>query len=127
MANLRIRDNGVGIIREERQYAFTRFYRGTPTTADGEVLRVPGMGQGLFIARQIFEAHSGSIYIKTSPRIGTAVYMSIPLTAPVGFELPRFQADMEGETMLLPEGFLLEIEDDYSHNEITRPTSPHTG
>jgi signal transduction histidine kinase len=105
MANIRIRDNGVGIIREERPFVFTRFYRGTPTKAGGEVIRVPGMGQGLYITRQIIESHGGSVYIKTSPRIGTAVYLTLPLTSPVGLELPRFQSAFEGETVQITSGF----------------------
>jgi signal transduction histidine kinase len=113
MANLRVRDNGVGIARQERPYVFTRFYRGRPVGPDGHEIRVPGMGQGLYIAKRIFESHGGSIQIKTSQRVGTAVYMSLPLTAPVGLEMPYLSANMEGETMQLPEDFLVELEQDY--------------
>lgn len=110
MANLRVRDNGVGIQKEDRQYVFTRFFRGTPATSDGTVIRVPGMGQGLHIARQIFESHGGMIRIKSTPGVGTAVYMSLPLTSPMSMELPQFEGDMEGETVQLPEGMLVDVE-----------------
>ncbi|MFW5771993.1 MAG: ATP-binding protein [Phototrophicaceae bacterium] len=111
MANLRVRDSGVGIMRDELPHVFTRFYRGRPTTSDGEVIRVPGMGQGLYLARQIFESHGGRVAIKSKPRIGTAVYMSLPLTAAEGLELPLFEeADMDGETVRLPEDFLVELD-----------------
>lgn len=113
MANIRIRDNGVGIAKGERPYVFTRFFRGRPVNSDGQEIRVPGMGQGLYIARQIFESHGGSIQIKTSQRVGTAVYMSLPLTAAVGLEMPHFTSNMEGETMQLPEEFLAELDQDY--------------
>lgn len=102
MARLRVRDNGVGIARDELQHVFTRFYRGTPTAKDGSVIRVPGMGQGLSAARQLFEAHGGLIRIKSTPGVGTAVYMSLPLTSGDAYELPYLEdLDMEGETVLL--------------------------
>jgi signal transduction histidine kinase len=101
MARLRIRDNGVGIQAAELPNVFTRFYRGTPTAPNGEVIHVPGTGQGLSVARQIIEAHGGRIHIKSSPGVGTAVYFTLPLTAPVSIELPYLTADMEGETVRL--------------------------
>jgi signal transduction histidine kinase len=110
MANLRIRDNGVGIVKEELAKVFTRFFRGTPTKPNSDVIRTPGMGQGLHIAKQIFESHGGRIQIKSAVGVGTAVYMALPLTAPIGMELPQFQADMDGETVRLSEDILIEID-----------------
>jgi signal transduction histidine kinase len=108
MAVLRVRDNGVGISRQDRLNLFTRYYRGVPVQPDGQPLRVPGMGQGLHISRQIFQAHGGSIQVKSSVGVGTAVYLRLPLTAPVGMTLPQFEADMDGETVRLPEDILIE-------------------
>jgi PAS domain S-box-containing protein len=102
MGRLRVRDNGVGIAKDELPHIFTRFYRGNPVMKDGHAIRVPGMGQGLNIARQIFEAHGGVIHVKSTPGVGTAVYMGLPLTAEVTLELPTLdEADMDGETVLL--------------------------
>jgi PAS domain S-box-containing protein len=102
MARLRIRDNGVGIKPAELPEVFTRFYRGTPTMTNGHVIRVPGTGQGLAVARQIIESHGGMIHIKSTPGVGTAVYFTLPLTAPITVELPRLdETDMEGETVRL--------------------------
>jgi PAS domain S-box-containing protein len=98
-AHLRVRDNGVGISREELPHVFTRFFRGKPVTAEGRAIRVPGSGQGLTVARQIFEAHGGSIQIKSKPQVGTAVYFTIPLTSPVSLELPPLTNDLEEETV----------------------------
>lgn len=110
MARLRVRDNGVGIARDELQFVFTRFYRGTPTAQDGTVIRVPGMGQGLSAARQIFEAHGGAVRIKSTPGVGTAVYMSLPLTSGEAYQLPYLEeVDMEGETVLLDHSIPHEI------------------
>jgi signal transduction histidine kinase len=102
-ALMRVRDNGVGITAEELPHVFTRFYRGTPTTQDGRVIRVPGTGQGLSIAKQAIEAHGGLIQVKSKPGVGTAVYFGLPLTAEMGYTLPHLTADvdLEGETIRL--------------------------
>jgi two-component system sensor histidine kinase VicK len=100
-ANLRVRDNGVGIAADELPHVFTRFYRGTPKTETGRILLVPGTGQGLSIAKQFIEAHGGMIQIKSKPGVGTAVYFTLPLTSPVTMELPHLQLDMDGETIRL--------------------------
>ncbi|MBZ0286926.1 MAG: PAS domain-containing protein, partial [Anaerolineae bacterium] len=100
-ANMRVRDNGVGITPDDLPHVFTRFYRGTPKAVDGHILLVPGTGQGLSIAKQIIEAHGGMIQIKSKPSVGTAVYFTLPLTATVTMELPHLQMDMEGETVRL--------------------------
>lgn len=109
-AYLRVRDSGVGIARDERQYVFTRFYRGQPTAPDGTVIRVPGMGQGLHIARRIIESHGGTIQLKSSQGVGTAVYIALPLTAPVTIKLPHLEGDMDGETIQLPENMMVNLE-----------------
>ena len=110
MANIRIRDNGVGVAEPDRALIFTRFYRGTPVTSDGQVIRVPGMGQGLFVAKQIVDSHGGSIRMKSSQRVGTAVFIRLPLTAAVGLEVPRMD-DMDGETQQLAESLLVDIDE----------------
>ncbi len=110
-AYLRIRDNGVGILPQDMPHIFTPFYRGTPTTADGQIIRVPGMGQGLNITQRIIYAHGGQIQVRTKLYIGTAVYFSLPLTAAEGYELPQLDmADMEGETVRLPLDFRVDDE-----------------
>lgn len=98
-ALLRIRDSGVGITTEDLAHIFTRFYRGVPTLPDGRLLRQPGMGQGLYIARQIVEAHGGTIRLKSKVHNGTAVYITLPLTSPEGWDMAEMPDDIDGETM----------------------------
>jgi signal transduction histidine kinase len=104
--HLRIRDNGVGIAPADMEHLFMPFYRGTPTTADGEIIRVPGMGQGLHLARQIIEAHGGRIKVKSRPGVGTAVYVALPLTA--GEALPLADTVDSATLLIVPEALDME-------------------
>jgi hypothetical protein len=64
------------------------------------VIRVPGMGQGLHLARQVLLAHGGAMKVKSRLGIGTAVYFALPITSGESFALPLFaHTDMDGETM----------------------------
>jgi two-component system, OmpR family, sensor histidine kinase SenX3 len=58
---LRIRDNGVGIPRDELKRIFKRFYR-VHTPATGQV---KGTGLGLFIVRSIVRRHGGDAYAES--------------------------------------------------------------
>lgn len=111
LANLRIRDNGVGISEADLPHVFTRFYRGTPIKQNGEVIHVPGMGQGLHIAKQIFDAHGGAINIRSVQFKGTAAYIALPLTSgeSMKLQLPRFEADMDGETVQVSEDTIFQM------------------
>ncbi len=99
--HLRVRDNGVGIHTEDLKHLFTPFYRGTPTDEDGQTLRVPGLGQGLKVARQIIEAHGGQIKVKSRAGAGTAVYVALPLVVDVPALLPDEPFLHEGDTVII--------------------------
>jgi signal transduction histidine kinase len=106
IAHLRVRDNGVGISKEDMPNIFTRFFRGAPITPTGEMIRVPGMGQGLATAQHIIEAHGGAIKVKSTIGVGTAVYMSLPLTVVEGMtiiETPISDGDTVALDVRLPE------------------------
>ena len=103
MLHMRVRDNGVGISEHDIKHVFMPFYRGTPMMADGTVIHVPGMGQGLPIARQIIRAHGGIMKVKSRSDVGSAIYFALPITSGASYTLPLLNtADMEGETMKLP-------------------------
>ena len=114
-ARLRIRDTGVGISADELPYVFTRFYRGNPVSTNGRELNVHGTGQGLTIARQIIEASGGRITLRSTPGVGTAVYLTLPrdeasasaFAPPTAGALERFADDepVEDETFRLNENF----------------------
>src|SRR6185369_8695150 len=59
---IRIRDQGSGIPKSERERIFDRFYR-RQSVKD----RVPGSGLGLYIAREIIRAHGGDLFVASTP------------------------------------------------------------
>ncbi len=103
MLHMRVRDNGVGISKDDLKGVFMPFYRGTPMLPDSSVIHVPGMGQGLPVARQIIRAHGGLLKVKSRPGVGSAIYFALPVTSGASYTLPLLEsADMDGETMRLP-------------------------
>jgi K+-sensing histidine kinase KdpD len=49
----------------------------------------PGTGQGLYLARNVIQAHGGRIELKSAAGVGTAVAVHLPLTSEVTLELSR--------------------------------------
>ncbi len=67
-----IRDQGIGISKEEMPRIFDRFYRGSSASAEGH-------GLGLSIVTWIVELHSGTISV-VSDRAGTCFSIRLPFT-----------------------------------------------
>lgn len=74
MANISVRDNGIGIPKVDMPRVFERFYRVDKSRAR----ELGGTGLGLSIARQIIEAHGGKIDIDSRYGKGTTVTLSLP-------------------------------------------------
>jgi two-component system sensor histidine kinase/response regulator len=70
-----IKDDGIGIAREDLPHIFDGFYRGTSGQA------MTGQGIGLAVARQIVDAHNGSISVKSELGKGTTFIVSLPISA----------------------------------------------
>jgi PAS domain S-box-containing protein len=70
-----IKDTGVGIPKDQQPRVFTKFFRGA------NVMRMDteGTGLGLFIAKNIIEAHGGKIWFESEERKGTVFYFSLPV------------------------------------------------
>jgi len=80
-ALVRVKDDGVGIPEDQQAQVFSRFYRG----ASPAVAKVPGVGLGLYISRQLAEHHSGSLVLESStPEEGTVFTLAIPLAGSAG-------------------------------------------
>jgi PAS domain S-box-containing protein len=71
-ARLVVRDEGIGIPREHLERIFGRFERAVAPGKYG------GMGLGLYIARQIVEAHGGEIHVVSAPGQGATFTVTLP-------------------------------------------------
>jgi len=70
-----VQDFGYGINETQRDKIFERFYRVT----GNDLHTYPGLGIGLFIAKEIIERHDGKIWFESEVGKGTTFYFSLPL------------------------------------------------
>jgi signal transduction histidine kinase len=70
-----VTDTGVGISPEDLPKVFDRFYQGRRT----QIGLVTGTGLGLAIAKEIIEAHQGSIYAESKFESGASFIFHIPI------------------------------------------------
>ncbi len=71
-------DTGVGIADKDKPHIFERFYRGEPRTSTGKLLDPRGLGQGLFIAKTVANAHGGYITVRSLQGEGSFFTMVLP-------------------------------------------------
>jgi two-component system OmpR family sensor kinase/two-component system sensor histidine kinase BaeS len=76
MAIIDIHDSGPGIPVESLPYVFDRFYRADKSRSRAE----GGSGLGLAIARQLAQAHGGSLVAENSPQGGAVFTLKLPLS-----------------------------------------------
>lgn len=62
---INVRDQGIGILEEERAQIFGRFYRGP------QVQQEEGVGIGLYLAREILQRENGYIKVESKPGEGS--------------------------------------------------------
>jgi signal transduction histidine kinase len=75
-AVVRVEDNGVGIPADQLDNIFDRFFRGPGP----KVSKVPGVGLGLYIGRQLAEHNGGQLVVERStPGEGSVFALAIPL------------------------------------------------
>ncbi|MGZ8241889.1 MAG: PAS domain S-box protein, partial [Methylobacter sp.] len=66
---VRVKDNGLGLNKDQQQKIFMPFY----TT------KTDGMGMGLSISRSLIEAHAGTLNFSSQPEKETTFYFTLPI------------------------------------------------
>ncbi|NKQ39172.1 MAG: cell wall metabolism sensor histidine kinase WalK [Methanosarcinales archaeon] len=69
-----IQDTGIGIPKNQEEKIFTKFFRGI------NIMKIDteGTGLGLFITKNIIEAHDGKIWFESEENKGTTFYFTLP-------------------------------------------------
>ncbi|MBZ4371385.1 response regulator [Corallococcus sp. AS-1-6] len=75
-ARLTVVDHGMGVRPEDRERIWERFERAVSVRNFG------GLGLGLWIARQVVEAHGGTVGVSETPGGGATFTVSLPLAGP---------------------------------------------
>jgi two-component system NarL family sensor kinase len=75
-------DNGPGITRDELPHLFERFYQGHSDR------QAKGSGLGLYLTRQIIEAHGGTIWAENRSPSGALFGFRLPVYTPNSFSHP---------------------------------------
>jgi len=70
-----VRDTGEGIAREHQERIFDKFYR-VPGARGG------GVGLGLYISREIVQAHGGAMGVESEPGKGSTFWFTLPVAEP---------------------------------------------
>ncbi len=69
-----IKDTGIGIAKEQQDRVFGKFFR----AANAIAAETEGTGLGLFIAKNVIEAHGGEIWFESKKGIGSTFYFTLP-------------------------------------------------
>jgi PAS domain S-box-containing protein len=72
-----IRDTGIGIPKVQQNRVFTKFFRGS----NAMKIETEGSGLGLFITKNIIEAHGGRIWFESEEGKGTTFYFTLPVVS----------------------------------------------
>lgn len=73
-ARFEVEDSGRGVTREKLDYIFERFHQ----LDSSSTRRVGGFGLGLFIVKNLVDAHGGNIDVKSTPGVGSVFTVRLP-------------------------------------------------
>ncbi len=76
--SIQVVDTGVGISDRDLPHIFERFYRGEARSPAGKLIDPRGLGQGLFIAHKVIEAHGGYLTVRSQPGEGSIFTLVLP-------------------------------------------------
>ena len=69
-----VKDNGIGIRKENLAKIFERYYR-----EEGRAIHFQGLGIGLSISYEIIQRHNGKIWAQSEPDNGSTFYFTVPI------------------------------------------------
>jgi len=72
---IQIEDNGIGINKMYHSELFHRFFR----VPIGETHHIKGFGLGLYLVKQLMDAHNSTIFVTSIENSGTTVTLKIPV------------------------------------------------
>ncbi|MCX6722616.1 MAG: HAMP domain-containing sensor histidine kinase [Candidatus Staskawiczbacteria bacterium] len=72
---LKVQDFGIGIPKNQQDKIFLEFFRGSNAIKMSTI----GSGLGLFLSKNIIEAHGGKIWFESEENVGTGFYFSLPI------------------------------------------------
>lgn len=67
-------DRGLGVAKENHNRIFERFERAISAN------EVSGLGLGLYISKEIINAHGGKIWLESEPQKGSTFHFELPLS-----------------------------------------------
>ena len=73
--NIFVKDGGVGIVKNQQKRIFEKFFRGRNIMK----IDLEGTGLGLYITKNIIEAHGGKVWFESKENQGTTFYITIPI------------------------------------------------
>lgn len=84
---LMIEDTGAGIPAEQQKRVFSNFFRGSNVMK----METEGSGLGLYVSKNIIEAHGGRVWFESKENKGSKFYFSIPVRQEFSeFLTPKF-------------------------------------
>jgi two-component system sensor histidine kinase VicK len=69
-----VMDEGTGILEDEQERIFQPYFR-----LEQDRQKFHGLGLGLAVARQVVEAHGGTIWVTSKPGCGSSFFFTIPV------------------------------------------------
>jgi DNA-binding response OmpR family regulator/two-component sensor histidine kinase len=107
-AHIGVSDNGYGILLQDQERLFTRFYR-----VDNTMTReVGGTGLGLSIVKQLIELQGGEVGVESQLGEGSTFWFTIPLADQPGEKPAGILANASQPETAQPEATILIVEDD---------------
>ena len=72
-----VKDNGIGIPKEDIRKIGRKFFRATNTST------IAGTGIGLYLTKYFIELHNGSFSLESELNVGTTIQVLLPMTTPI--------------------------------------------